>query len=101
VKGTGVGAPAGQIELHFSTGDAVVERVLRGFIAVCEAAFPDHLRCFVLAGSCAEGTATPLSDLDGEPIFRSDTPLAPVWRGRAALLTGFLPAPEADVSEPA
>ena len=68
-----VGATARKIELLFSTGDPVVDRVLRGWIAVCEAAFPGRLRCFTLAGGYAEGTATPLSDIDGGPVFRGGT----------------------------
>src|SRR5687768_12025674 len=43
---------------------------MRGYIAAFEAAFPGRLHCFVIAGGFAEGTATPLSDIDGGPAFR-------------------------------
>jgi hypothetical protein len=81
-----VNATASGIELRFSTGDAVVDRVLRGFVAACEAASPGRIRCFLLAGGYAEGTATPLSDVDAGPIFRSDTPPVPDEPRRASAL---------------
>src|SRR5687768_3418580 len=59
-----------EIQLHFSTGDETIDRVMRGYIAAFEAAFPGRLHCFVIAGGYAEGTATPLSDIDGGPVFR-------------------------------
>ena len=68
-------ADATAVELRLSTGDAVVDRVLRGYVAAFVAAFPGRLRCFVVAGSYAEGTATPLSDLAGGPVFRGPTSL--------------------------
>ena len=74
-----------EIELLFSTGDPVVDRVMRGWIAAFEAAFPWRVRCFTVAGGYAEGTATPLSDIDGGPVFRSDPPLSTeeFWRAHA------------------
>lgn len=60
----------GGIQLHYSTGDDVIDRVMRGYIGAFEAAFPGRLRCFAVAGGYAEGTATPLSDIDGGPVFK-------------------------------
>src|SRR5688500_12360406 len=59
------------IQLHFNTGDEMIDRVMRGYIAAFEAAFSGRLRCFTIAGGYAEGTATPLSDIDGGPVFRA------------------------------
>lgn len=72
------------VELHFSTNDATIDRVMRGYVAAFEAAFPGRLRCFVVAGGHAEGTATPLSDLDAGPVFRG--PLSDDERHRANAL---------------
>lgn len=73
-----------EIELLFSTGDEVADRIMRGYVAAFEAAFPGRLRCFVVAGGYAEGTATPLSDIDGGPVFRA--PLSHGEWGRANAL---------------
>jgi hypothetical protein len=74
-----------ELELRFSTGDAAIDRVLRGSLTAFAAAFPGRLRCFVVAGGYAEGTATPLSDVDGGPVFRA--PLAhDEWQRATALL---------------
>src|SRR5688572_8235843 len=59
---------------------------MRGYIAAFEAAFPDRLRCFTLAGGYAEGTATPLSDIDGGPVFRGGTMTHDEWLRAEALI---------------
>src|SRR5690348_16536848 len=83
---TGERRALSEIELQYSTGDVAIDRVLCGFIGACEAAFPGRIRCFVVAGGYAEGTATPLSDIDAGPIFRSDTPPVPDEPRRANAL---------------
>jgi len=65
-----VAGPA-DVRLHYSTHDETIDRVLRGYVAAFQAAFPGRLRCFIMAGGYAEGTATPLSDIDGGPVFRA------------------------------
>ena len=46
------------VHLHFTTGDDTIDRVMRGYIAAFEAAFPGRVRAFTIAGGYAEGTAT-------------------------------------------
>lgn len=46
--------------------------LLRSVVGAFEAAFPGRVRGYYLAGSYAEGTSTPTSDVDIDIIFRAD-----------------------------
>jgi hypothetical protein len=65
-------------ELRLRTGDAVADRVLGGFIGICDLVFPGRVRAYYLTGSTADGTAvrTP-----GDALNSSDIDLTVVFAG--------------------
>jgi hypothetical protein len=58
------------IELLVSTGDPVVDDVLRGVVGLYELVFPGRVRGYYLKGSYASGTAVATSDIDVEILFK-------------------------------
>ena len=58
------------LELLVSTGDPVVDDVLRGVVGLYELVFPGRVRGYYLKGSYASGTAVATSDVDVEILFR-------------------------------
>jgi predicted nucleotidyltransferase len=60
------------IELRHATGDAEVDRIMRGYVGVFETAFPGAVRGYYLSGSFAEGTATLTSDIDVDVVFKEE-----------------------------
>jgi len=52
------------ITLLNTTGHQRIDDIIRGLIGIFEAAFPDRIRAYYLAGSYADGSAVPLSDID-------------------------------------
>ncbi|NJM09183.1 hypothetical protein HC891_27750 [Candidatus Gracilibacteria bacterium] len=59
--------------LH-SSGDAQIDTIVGGFIAVLELLFPQRIASYALTGSCADGAATALSDIDMLVVFASERP---------------------------
>jgi hypothetical protein len=57
------------VELSVSTGKPQIDGLLRALIGVCQAAFPDQLRCVYVVGSYRDGSAVPDSDLDVGVVF--------------------------------
>jgi predicted nucleotidyltransferase len=57
-------APTDGLRLLHGTGDERVDEILRGTIALFEAAAPGRVAGYYLAGSYAEGTADSTSDID-------------------------------------
>lgn len=52
------------ITLAMATGDAAVDRILRGIVTLFEASLPGRVRGYYLLGSYADGTAVAISDID-------------------------------------
>lgn len=61
------------ITLHFTTGEATIDALLRTIVAHIEATWPGRVSGYYLFGSHAEGSAIPASDID----------IILVWRGAA------------------
>ncbi len=59
----------GAVTLLATTGDAAIDRALRGLVAVFEASFPGRVRGYYLMGSYADGGAVAISDIDLLPLF--------------------------------
>ena len=59
-------------------GDPEIDRVLRGFVGACDAAFPGRVRAYYLTGSWADGTGvrTP-----GDALNSSDIDVTVVFAG--------------------
>jgi len=62
------------------TGDAVVDRTVRGFLEVVALLFPERIRACYLTGSWSDGTAV---RVPGESLNSSDVDLSVVFRGAA------------------
>ena len=60
------------ISLLYTTGHKRIDGIIRGLIGIFEAAFPDRIRACYLAGSYADGSAVPLSDIDIRSVFKDD-----------------------------
>ena len=58
------------ITLLNTTGHQRIDGIIRGLIGIFEAAFPDRIRACYLAGSYADGSAVPLSDIDIRMVFK-------------------------------
>jgi predicted nucleotidyltransferase len=58
------------ISLLYTTGHKRIDDIIRGLIGIFEAAFPDRIRACYLAGSYADGSAVPLSDIDIRLVFK-------------------------------
>ena len=52
------------VELLASTGDAAIDRIIRGIVTIFEASFPERVRGYYLLGSYAVGAAVAISDID-------------------------------------
>lgn len=52
------------ITLTLTTGDAAIDRILRGIVTLFEASLPGRVRGYYLLGSYADGTAVAISDID-------------------------------------
>ena len=72
--------------LRLQTGDDDIDALLRGSVGVFETALPGKVRCYQLAGSYAEGTATATSDVDLDVVLRDDSDPA-CLQSTAQLLT--------------
>jgi hypothetical protein len=57
------------IELHASTGSPQIDALLCSLVGICDAAFPERLRCIYVVGSYSDGSAVPGSDLDVGVVF--------------------------------
>ncbi len=58
------------IKLLYSTGLPAVDALLRGSIGILEMVFPGRIRGYYLVGSYADGSFTPVSDIDLVPLFK-------------------------------
>ncbi len=58
------------LSLLHSSGNAEVDRILRGLIGIFETAFPGRIRAYYLAGSRADGSEVAASDVDFRAVFR-------------------------------
>jgi len=58
------------LELHFKTGESLVDSVLAGLLGIYEMAFPERIKAFYLLGSYAYGSPVPTSDIDINIVFR-------------------------------
>jgi predicted nucleotidyltransferase len=58
------------ITLLNTTGHQRIDDIIRGLIGIFEAAFPDRIRAYYLAGSYADRSAVPLSDIDIRVVFK-------------------------------
>src|SRR5262245_42110887 len=58
------------ITLLNTTGHQRIDDIIRGLIGIFEAAFPDRIRACYLAGSYADGSAVPLSDIELRVVFK-------------------------------
>lgn len=52
------------VDLLLTTGDATIDRILRGIVTLFEASLPRRMRGYYLLGSYADGTAVAISDID-------------------------------------
>jgi len=52
------------VDLLLTTGDATIDRILRGIVTLFEASLPGRVRGYYLLGSYADGTAVAISDID-------------------------------------
>lgn len=52
------------VELLLTTGDAAIDRILRGIVTLFEVSLPGRVRGYYLLGSYADGTAVAISDID-------------------------------------
>ncbi len=57
------------VELLASTGDAAIDRIIRGIVTIFEASLPARVRGYYLLGSYAAGAAVAISDIDLLPLF--------------------------------
>jgi hypothetical protein len=55
-----------------SAGHPQVDKLLSGIIGLFELIFPQRIQAYYLVGSYADGSATPLSDIDVRVIFKGD-----------------------------
>jgi Nucleotidyltransferase domain len=60
------------ITLASTTGHQRIDDIIRGLIGIFEATFPERIRAYYLAGSYADGSAVPLSDIDLRVVFKDD-----------------------------
>jgi predicted nucleotidyltransferase len=60
------------ITLLNTTGHQQVDGIIRGLIGIFEAAFPGRVRAYYLAGSYADSSAVPSSDIDIRVVFKDD-----------------------------
>jgi len=70
--GKGETALMPKIALRATTGDARIDDVVRGVVAAFEDVFPGRMRAHYVVGSQADGTATPVSDVDMYVLFKDD-----------------------------
>ena len=71
------------VSLLYATGTPEVDRLIGGFVALCELQFPERVRGYFLAGSYLDGTAVSASDLDIIVVFSetaSGEELEAFWR---------------------
>lgn len=66
------------LALLSSTGNEQVDQILRGFVGLCELAFPGRVRGYYLTGSWINGTALLLP---GDPDNSSDLDLRVIFKG--------------------
>jgi hypothetical protein len=57
-----------QVTLLASSGDAAIDRIVRGVVTIFEASFPRRVRGYYLLGSYADGAAVAISDIDLLPL---------------------------------
>ena len=62
------------VELRYSTGSALVDAFVRRLVATFERTFPGRVRGYYVIGSYADGSATPISDLDLVVLFKRSRP---------------------------
>jgi predicted nucleotidyltransferase len=58
------------ITLLNTSGHQPIDNIIRGLIGIFEAAFPERIRAYYLAGSYADGSAVPSSDIDIRVVFK-------------------------------
>ncbi len=63
-------SPTQPLELLHSSGNAAVDHVVAGAIAVLDLHFAGRLSGHYFIGSCADGSLTPLSDIDLITVFK-------------------------------
>jgi hypothetical protein len=64
------------LSLLASSGNAQIDEITAGVIAVLEFQFPNRIRGYSFEGSCADGAITPLSDIDLSILFKDEQTLA-------------------------
>src|SRR5438067_7633490 len=65
-----VTAAARRFALRHSTGSATVDEFVRRAVGAFERTFPGRVRGYYVIGSYADGSATPISDLDLVVLFK-------------------------------
>lgn len=61
---------ADQYALHTASGDAQIDQVTLGVVALLDLHFPQRIRSCYFTGSCADRALTPLSDIDFIVVFK-------------------------------
>jgi hypothetical protein len=58
------------LTLLASSGNAQIDEITAGIIAIMEFQFPSRIHSYYFEGSCADGAITPLSDIDLSILFK-------------------------------